>query len=382
MTAISKPFTAITDSQIDVDSPIDTVLMTSLRDSLINLREWLGANYVAGAVQNHNHDGVNSAEIPVGANFLRNGSFESGTEAWVTTQYTGGTVAVNTAQHMDGASALAITSTILANGGGDAVSTAFIAVTGGNQMTIKASVKASVANVSSKIEAIWYDSTQAQISVSTIYSSVNTPITPWIAGLAVAAPTTARFLKIKIIGGVPATGTATGTVYFDGITVRYGGLRLAKYSTITATNATWAKQPETLLMTVTCLGGGGGGGSGNGDRPGTGGSGGQLVTGEIVATTATYNAVVGGGGGASGTGGTTSFGGVVSAPGGAGGITNAWQAVSSGTSGTNGGGNGGGRGDPANPPAVAANSGAGGGGAGSTTGASGGSGVIWVWEFA
>ena len=217
MTAISKPFTAITDSQIDVDSPIDTVLMTSLRDSLINLREWLGANYVAGAVQNHNHDGANSALVRIGANSLRNGSFESGTESWTTTQYTGGTIAVNTANHMDGANALAITSTILANGGGDVISTEYEACAGGELYALRGSVKSSVANVSCRVEIIWYDNAQAQISASTLFSSLNTATTKTNIDTSIVSPATARYKRLKLIGGVPALGSAVGTIYFDGL---------------------------------------------------------------------------------------------------------------------------------------------------------------------
>ena len=63
MTAISKAWVAIADGAVDPDSPIDSTLMTGLRDNDIHLREWIGASYEAGAVQDHNHDGVNSAPI-------------------------------------------------------------------------------------------------------------------------------------------------------------------------------------------------------------------------------------------------------------------------------------------------------------------------------
>ena len=61
MAAPSKNFNAPTDGQVDGDSPVDTTLMTQLRDCLIHLEEWLGHSYTAA--QNHNHDGVNSALI-------------------------------------------------------------------------------------------------------------------------------------------------------------------------------------------------------------------------------------------------------------------------------------------------------------------------------
>jgi len=63
MTAISKAFVTIADTAVDPASPLDTVLMTGLRDNHIFLKEWLGASYFANAVQDHNHDGLNSAPI-------------------------------------------------------------------------------------------------------------------------------------------------------------------------------------------------------------------------------------------------------------------------------------------------------------------------------
>jgi microcystin-dependent protein len=63
MPAISKAFVTIADGAVDPASPLDTVLMTGIRDSLVHLREWVGASYYAGAVQDHDHDGTNSKAI-------------------------------------------------------------------------------------------------------------------------------------------------------------------------------------------------------------------------------------------------------------------------------------------------------------------------------
>ena len=62
----SKNWTNIADSQVDAESPLDTTLLTSIRDDLVHLKEWLGLSYTA--VQNHDHDGVNSKEVAGVAN--------------------------------------------------------------------------------------------------------------------------------------------------------------------------------------------------------------------------------------------------------------------------------------------------------------------------
>ena len=61
MAAPSKNLTAIADSQIDADSPLDTTLITSIRDSLVNLSEQISYGYTPA--QAHNHDGLNSPQI-------------------------------------------------------------------------------------------------------------------------------------------------------------------------------------------------------------------------------------------------------------------------------------------------------------------------------
>ncbi|MBI5344977.1 MAG: hypothetical protein HZB83_06540, partial [Deltaproteobacteria bacterium] len=73
MAAPSKNYTLIADSSVDADSPLDTTLLTAIRDNLIHLEEWLGDSYTAA--KNHNHDAVNSAP----AVSIAEGSFCMGT---------------------------------------------------------------------------------------------------------------------------------------------------------------------------------------------------------------------------------------------------------------------------------------------------------------
>lgn len=217
MTAITKAFTAIADAAVDPDSPVTTSLVTALRDNSTHLREWLGAAYTAGAVQDHDHDGLNSALIDVGPNLVRNGSVESGAAGWTRTAYSGGTLTTasgSTNRH--GLKALQVTSTVLANGGGEAIMSSFIPVGEGDTILFRGWAWASVANISVKVQAVWYDYAYAQISATDLVSLTNTPTAATLYRDAVAVPATAKFLRLKQIGGVPATGTATGTVYFDG----------------------------------------------------------------------------------------------------------------------------------------------------------------------
>lgn len=228
MPVISKAWVTIADGAVDPDSPLDTALMTGMRDDLVHLREWLGAGFYAGAVQDHNHDGANSALVEIGSNYLRNGSFEDGTTGWTLSNYTGGSNAISTTNQYDGLKSLELTSTVLANGGCQATSNAYMPVSGGEARVLNFSLQASVAGVSSKVEVIWYDKAQAQISTSTIYSNASTP-TAWTRErMGCVAPDAARYMRLRITGGVPATGTAAGTVRFDGVSLSASGGGIVK----------------------------------------------------------------------------------------------------------------------------------------------------------
>jgi hypothetical protein len=248
MAAISKAWVTIADAAVDPDSPVDATLMTALRDIGIHLREWLGASFFAGAVQDHNHDGANSALVPVGPNLLRNGSFEDGESGWTFTDFSGGSHAISTSNHRNGAKSATITSTVLANGGGDAISSEFIAISEAVPVEVQAWIWASVANVSSLLELVWYDNSKALVSASTLQSYTNTPTAQTHHSVTGVPPTNARWLKTRITGGVPAVGSATGTITFDGIRVSdwAGGIRTIRSGSLSGTSVSITDIPQTF----------------------------------------------------------------------------------------------------------------------------------------
>ncbi len=252
MTAPSKTYNNLTDAELAVGKPWTTGKSVRVRDAITYLFEWMGKNYTAAV--DHNHDGVNSAEIEIGGNAIRNGSFESGTVSWTTTAYAGGTIATNTANDMDGATALAITSSVIANGGGEAVSSA-IACSGQVGLLVKGMVKASVANVSCAIKVQWLDDAKAQISEDTVYTSTNTPTTVLPVAELMSSPAAARYYRLRVIGGVPASGSAFGTIYFDGLfamplnNVAIPGTKV-RYSDAAAKQSSGASMTEVINLWV------------------------------------------------------------------------------------------------------------------------------------
>lgn len=215
MAAPTKSFTAIPNTSIDPDSPLDTVLFTAIRDNGEHLKEVLYGTFTPNAP--HTHNGVDSALVETGPNAIRNGSFESDGDGWTITNYTGGSHSFNTANDMDGAKALAITSTSTVNGGAVAVSNEYRSCIGSEKIAVKLAYKASGANISSRARVIWYSDAQAQISTSDVYTTTNTPTAQTVATTVLTAPSTARFYRVELTGGVPGSGSGTGTVYFDGV---------------------------------------------------------------------------------------------------------------------------------------------------------------------
>jgi hypothetical protein len=220
VSAIDVVYTAPDAARGAPNKPVTTGLVLDIWDSVEHVKQWLGHDFVAGALRNHNHDGVNSAGIPVGPNLLRNGSFEDDLAGWTETVFSGGTVAISSTTRHHGAKSLAITSTSTANGGGNALIDEFIPVGVDERIQWECYLSASVANVSSRLEAIWYDGDQSQISAVNLINLTNTPTSATLEQNWIAAPSTARFMRLLATGGVPGAGSATGTVFFDGLALR------------------------------------------------------------------------------------------------------------------------------------------------------------------
>lgn len=346
MTAITKTWVSIADSQTDPDSPIDAALITGLRDDLEHLKEWIGASYTAGAVQNHNHDGSNSASIEIGPNWLRNGGFSNGTTGWTATAYTGGTVATASSNETEGAAGAVITSTVAANGGGKLESNEFIPVVAGQTRQFMMTIKASGATVPIKAEVLWFDDAQASISNSTIVSVTTTsPTTDRLVVRRIAAPSTAKYCKVRL--ELPTGAGGTGSVYFDGVIVTtpqmLGGMQVFTAS------GTFGDSSDEVWgdVYVRVVGGGGAGGGtsiGAGSGGGAGGGGGGCAEGWVTVSSAVTVTVGPGGTGVSAgtgnTGSSSSFAAsaTLSATGGTGGQPNGSVTVYGGDGGIGSGG--------------------------------------------
>jgi hypothetical protein len=291
-------FTAKVVADWDPQKPLTTTKLNQLYDNTQYNKDLIGS---------HLHTGLDgSARMNIGSNLIRNGDFESGLFGWISTPSATGSIAAS-ASNADGAACVAITSTVLANGGGSIQSEEFIACAGGKAYAWALSYWASVANVSAQLVAVFFDNTQAQISTTTLLNSTNCPTANTLITGNVIPPANARYVQFELIGGVPGAGTAVGTVYFDSVFLtRSPSGALLRMSMITASNASWAPLAGTKMLLAILVGGGGGG-----DSVGYVGIQGNVKWGIISVSAATYSLTIGAGGAAGGgtgggTGGTTS----------------------------------------------------------------------------
>lgn len=207
-------FTAKVAAALDAGKALTTTLLNQLWDNTTYAKERLDA---------HTHDGTDSSLIPIGANLLRNGSFENGSVGWTASAPpVGSSISITTTagNFCDGIAALQfVASGALTNGSGYWESNEYIAISGGVSQSVSAMIKASVLNIASQLEIIWYATIGgASLSASTVYSGTATTAFTVVGGQAVA-PSTARYMRIRLTGVTTATAT-NGTVCMDGVVAR------------------------------------------------------------------------------------------------------------------------------------------------------------------
>jgi hypothetical protein len=208
-------FTTISSGLLAAGKAVTTSLLTNLYNNGLSNKERL--------------DAIDSSPSPVGANEMRNGSFEtvvSGApanwDAW--SLYTGATAAIDTTSKLGGKNSLAFTTFSAANGGGIITSSEYIPVVGGSLHSAKA-------------------------TVSGISSASNCSCTATIASTVMTV--TAVGSGVLAVGqGVTGTGVTAGT-YISSLGTGTGGTgtyNLNNGSTV-ATGVTMTCVAKTVVIT-------------------------------------------------------------------------------------------------------------------------------------
>lgn len=192
---------------------------------------WLSGDYkvtvhTSADVLVYTEDNINptTSENEDSFNLVDNGSFEDNTlgddktpDGWTLTEYSGATVSLDSTDQNHGLKSMKFVST--GSGGGNIIQDEFFRCSPNADIHVTFLMKASVADIRTLVEIVWYDSAQSEISTTSILDDSSTNPTSWTQKYGSATPpSTARFAKLRMYGCHPSDATS-GTVWFDGVMV-------------------------------------------------------------------------------------------------------------------------------------------------------------------
>lgn len=161
-------------------------------------------------------------KIPAARMDRLNGSFELDTDSdgtpdgWTAGVYTGGTKSLEATGGIDGTKCMKFTHPGGSGNGGGWMQSDYIPVSALVGNILSFGYYATAAGMKVIVEATFYDYAQSSLGTLTLYSSTSNP-TQWaLAAITniMLYSTSARWVKIKLIGGYTDTDVA-GSVYFD-----------------------------------------------------------------------------------------------------------------------------------------------------------------------
>jgi len=199
-------------------------------------------------------DYLNSQLASLGAVDIPNGSFELDSDgdgipdSWTWSAYPGGTTGIETTSPAHGAAAIKQVHPGGAGNGGGYHESDYVPCSELQQEIISLIHWASAAGMHNVVEITFYTAAKVVISTAQLYDSTANPTAPTRMLLGITPPATARYYKLRLLGGHSDTDVA-GTAYWDGVT------RLARPSVIditnTAASASGTNTTWTDIATIT-----------------------------------------------------------------------------------------------------------------------------------
>lgn len=151
-----------------------------------------------------------------------NGSFEidsdsdGNPDSWTITDYAGGSHALYTTSPAHGAQALSFVHPGGASNGGGHAESDYIECSQLTTLAIAFILWATAAGMKIQVNALFYTAAKIYVSTTSIYSSTSNPTSATAYIYSFTPPSTARYMKIQLIGGYTDTDVA-GTCYFDDV---------------------------------------------------------------------------------------------------------------------------------------------------------------------
>lgn len=171
-----------------------------------------------------NFDFLNGQIGSLATDDILNGSFEvedgaTGIPAnWDRTLFAGGAGAFETTAPMHGAKAYKFTHPGGGGNGGGTLESDFFAIGDIRGLFLEWLHYVTAAGMHETVEVEYFTAAQVSISTQTIYDSTSNPTSPEIQQIFLVIPATARFLKVKLIGGDDDVDVA-GDSFWDGIRI-------------------------------------------------------------------------------------------------------------------------------------------------------------------
>jgi hypothetical protein len=226
-------FTAITTTEVDVDSPVSDELMEKVKDNFDDLNSRVSSPL-----------GIPNGDLEI------DGDSDGIPDGFTRSLYAGGSAAFDTTTPYRGAQAYKFTRASGAGNGGGYLETGYLTISEYLSFAVRFALKCSVAGIKVKVTARYFDKSKVDLSADEdIYSSTSNP-TSWTAKLRWGQPpANARYVKLRYIGGYTDTDVA-GDVYFDDLDYDPAPMVLNEQVTITegaTAGVSWADRNSVAI---------------------------------------------------------------------------------------------------------------------------------------
>ncbi|MBE7415076.1 MAG: hypothetical protein HS130_07580 [Deltaproteobacteria bacterium] len=153
---------------------------------------------------------------------LKNGSFETDSDNdgipdnWTRSLYPGGSAGFDTDNPIHGARAYRFTHPGGAGNGGGYLDSDYIEVSSLDQNSIKLNIRSSVTGIKNIVQVRYFDKDKVFLSSADLYNATAPDTNARSLSYNFTPPASARYIKIRLIGGYTDTDVA-GSTYFDGV---------------------------------------------------------------------------------------------------------------------------------------------------------------------
>ena len=230
-------FLTINPTDIEAGKPVDNDLMTQIKDN-----EDANNAATAGAI---NYD------IPNGDMELTDGSFPAN---WDLTSYPGGAAGngIATTSPINGSQSMKLVHPGGGGNGGGYADSEYIPCGEGAPFKLSWLHRSTVAGMKNQVLIRWFDKDKVFVSATTIYDSIINPTTTkQFSGIGNPI-STARFYKVRLVGGESSVDVA-GTALFDAVTVARLRVRTFTVSSGSSIDILDIRDSEKIRLTVSGL---------------------------------------------------------------------------------------------------------------------------------